>query len=193
MPLSLKILGAILLLSSLAFPPKYWVDSGGHLHPQSWRTPIGEAGDEPADSGGYAHPVYLVIRYALGLGQEEDDTDLMYEQSPWVNRLMVLAFSWPVIAIAFTQWRKQKIGVGPRILEIVCLVGTFILVCALSTFAIMKETRIGPGGYLAFLALGLYATGALWQWRQSGTKGGRGSHFRSNRAEPVAPAGRPRE
>jgi hypothetical protein len=186
MPLNLKILGAVLLMVSLAFPPKYWVDDRRGLDAQSWRTPVGEAHDEPEDSGGYAHGLALVVRYALGLGQHGPDgaslDDFSREQSPWVNRLMLLAFSWPVIAVAFALWRKQKAEIGPRVLVLVLLAGTFVLVCSLSTFAIFKETRVGPGGYLAFLALALYATGAIWAdtiafcaWkRERGAPGQRG-------------------
>ena len=137
----LKVVGAILLLVSLAFPMQqashYYIDSDGVIRPQAWGTPPG------------ATALFESDQYALHPGSGE-------------NSLLALAFAWPVIAVAYWQWRKDVIGIVLRSLEIVFLAGTFLLVYWVSTFTVLTVTRVGAGGYLAFLGLGLYAVGALW-------------------------------
>jgi hypothetical protein len=116
----------------------YYIDSEGAIRPQAWGTP-------PGTTALFESDVYAIPPAAGENGI-----------------LPLLAFSWPVIAIAFWQWRKQAVGIVPRILEVVLLAGTFILVLVISTFTLLTVTRVGAGGHLAFLGLGFYAVGALW-------------------------------
>jgi hypothetical protein len=141
-----KAVGAILLLVSLGFPMQqashYYKDSEGAVHRQAWGTPQG------------ATPLFDSDVYALPLTTSSPGS--------WENLIWALfAFSWPIIAIAYWQWRKEAIGIVPRILEIVFLAGTFLLVFWVSTFTVFTATRVGAGGYLAFLGLGFYAVGAI--------------------------------
>jgi hypothetical protein len=142
MYLNLKVVGAVLLLVSLAFPMQresnYYKDSEGIVHRQVWgRTPQG------------ATALFESDVYALRSGS-------------WESLMVLLAFAWPVIAVAYWQWRKEAICIVPRALEIVFLFGTSILVYWISIFTILTVTRVGAGGYLAFLGLGFYAVRAIW-------------------------------
>ena len=91
------------------------------------------------------------------------------------NGIVAISFFYAILVFAVTLWREhavgreQAVGLVLRIPELLLLAWSFLLVYATCVFTILpaferKEVRLG--GYLAFLALGLYATGAVWQgWR----------------------------
>jgi len=99
--------------------------------------------------------------------------------------LVLLAFVWPVVAIAIVEWRKRGLLVlGTRILEPFMLVGSFVIVDSISPvfkspqsvlgiFTSVPITARAFGAYLAFLSLSVYAIATVWtdialylEWRQ---------------------------
>jgi hypothetical protein len=79
------------------------------------------------------------------------------EPGLWVR---AFAFVWPALGVVVLHWRKRGAIVGcVRILELPLIVGSFYLVDFISTFL---GDRRSFGAYVAFVALGTYALGALW-------------------------------
>ncbi len=148
-----KILGAFLLLVSLAFPMstcKHHVDGEGK------RIVLEEGEAIPDDAR-------EVIRYGYALAPFHPN-DAYW----WLD---LSAFVWPLFAIAILEWRKRGFLVfGICILEPFMLAGSFWLVEFESTFL---ATGRAFGAYSAFLALGIYGLGAARadivvyrEWRQ---------------------------
>jgi hypothetical protein len=109
-------------------------------------------------------PFPMATTYHFGLFMDGYSTD-DYAFSNWI---VVLSFFCSILVFAFILWREHAVGLAPRILELLLLAWSFFLVYVICVFTIPDFVRIEMrlGGYLAFLALGLYATGAVWQgWR----------------------------
>jgi hypothetical protein len=145
-----KLLGALLLLVSVAFPMStcsHYEDAEGN------RVKVAE-GETPPEG------LTEVIDedYAL---EDFDTGDL----GDWVR---VLAFGWPIVAVAILyRHKRSRSVVVVRVLEPPLIVGSIYVVDFLSTF--FADHR-ASGAYLAFLALGIYAIATLWAdvvvWRE---------------------------
>ena len=132
-----KLIGALLLLASLAFPMStcsYYENAEGQ------RIEV-DPGETPPEGA-----VEIVSRtYAL-----EDFNPL--DPGDWVR---ALAFAWPILAVATLRLRKRgAIAMGVRVLEPALIAGSIYAVHFISTFF---ADRREIGAYLAFLALGIYA------------------------------------
>jgi hypothetical protein len=141
----LKLVAAVLLLTSLALPMRrtstHYVDREGVTHDGdgSW----GPAGNTQVFDKG---------EYFFTPGRDS-----------WGNIWVVLlVFAWPLLILIVHQWRGQSVGLGLRILEGLLLVLSFIAIQFASTFSVLTPSRIGEGAWLAFAALGLYAIGLVW-------------------------------
>ncbi len=74
--------------------------------------------------------------------------------------LTVLAFVWPVLTIAALWWKPRgRVAIAVRVLELLFLTGSYLFIDFISSFFVDDRAI---GAYLAFLALGLYALGAIW-------------------------------
>ena len=132
-----KLIGAALLLVSLAFPMStcsHYEDAGGR------RIEVAE-GETPPEGA-----VEVTTRsYAF-----EDFEPL--DPGDWVR---ALAFAWPLMVIALLRWRERgRVALGVRVLEPALIAGSIWAVHFISTFL---ADRRALGAYLAFLALGIYA------------------------------------
>jgi hypothetical protein len=86
----------------------------------------------------------------------------------WVD---LLAFVWPVLAVALLEWRKRGLlALGIRILEPLMLAVSFWLLGFVSGFLASGRAF---GAYMAFLAVSIYGLGTAWvdialyrEWRQ---------------------------
>jgi hypothetical protein len=140
---SLKIVGAILVLVSLALPMsscRHYVDAQGE------RLEV-EKGEPPPQGA------REVVSYQYAL--ESFDVQ---ELASW-NKLLV--FVWPVLMVgALFRWRQGRTLVVLRVLEILLLAYSIFMVDLLAT---LFADRIEAGAYLAFTGLGLYAAAALWE------------------------------
>ena len=151
-----KLLGALLLLVSLAFPMStcsYYEDAEGK------RIEVAQ-GETPPEGA-----VEVISRsYAF-----EDFHPL--DPGDWVR---ALAFAWPILAIATLRLRKRgAIAMGVRVLEPALIAGSIFAVHFISTFF---ADRREIGAYLAFLGLGIYAISTIWvdvalyrKWRERRT------------------------
>ena len=139
----LKILGAFLLLVSLAFPMstcKHHVDSEGK------RIVLLEEGQ--------ALPEHAREEISYGYALTPFHPDDAYW---WLD---LSAFVWPILAVVIFEWRKRGFLVlGLRILEPFMLAGSFWLVEFESTFLTSGRAF---GAYAAFCALGVYGIAAIW-------------------------------
>lgn len=140
---SLKIVGAVLVLVSLALPMsscRHYVDAQGE------RLEV-EKGKPPPQGA------REVVSYQYAL--ESFDVQ---ELASW-NKLLV--FVWPVLMVGALFWRRQgRTLVVLRVLEILLLAYSIFMVDLLAT---LFADRIEAGAYLAFTGLGLYAVAALWE------------------------------
>jgi hypothetical protein len=151
-----KLLGALLLLVSLAFPMStcsYYEDADGN------RVDVAD-GEAPPEG------MTAVI-----------DNDYAFESfdpldpGEWVK---AFCFAWPILAVAILHLRKRgAVTMAVRILEPALIVGSISLVDFLST--LLADHR-ALGAYLAFLALGIYAIATIWddvatfrEWKQQRT------------------------
>jgi hypothetical protein len=150
---SMKVVGAILLLASLALPMascRHYEDAQG-----LW---VDTAKGQPPPAGAREVVVY---QYAWS-GLKQEDPSL----------LPLLAFVWPPVLIGLLlRWRSGRAAVLLRVLEILLLAFSFWTVNLLATLFV---DRMESGAYLAFVALGLYTLGAAWEdasafrrWRQA--------------------------
>lgn len=137
-----KLLGALLLLGSLAFPMStcsHYEDAEGNV------VEVAE-GETPPEG------VTEVINHAYVF---EDFHPL--EPGYWVRGL---AFVWPALAVAILhQRRRGAIALGVRVFEPLLIAASIYAVHFISTFF---ADRRAAGAYLAFLALGIYAIATLW-------------------------------
>ncbi len=75
----------------------------------------------------------------------------------WIS---VLAFIWPLLLIGINSWKANGgVDLTIRFLEPFFLAGSLFVVDFASTFF---ADRREIGAYVAFLAIALYATGAVW-------------------------------
>jgi hypothetical protein len=148
-----KLIGALLLLVSLAFP----MSTCSHYENAEGRRIEVAPGETPPEGA-----VEVVSStYAF-----EDFQPL--NPGYWVR---ALAFAWPILAIATLRWRRRgAIATGVRALEPVLIAGSIYAVHFISSFF---ADRREIGAYLAFLALGIYAVSTLWvdlalyrEWRE---------------------------
>ncbi len=139
---TLKVVGAVLLLISLALPMsscRHYEDAKGNR--------IEHAAGAPVPAG--AHEV-VIYNYAWE-GFEPRDP------STW---LTVLAFVWPALTLGLLlRPERRRAALILRILEILLLAASSVLIDFNAGFS---GDRREAGAYLAYLALALYAAGALW-------------------------------
>lgn len=137
-----KLLGALLLLLSVAFPMStcsHYEDAGGK------RLTLGAGENPPEDA-----TEVVQYNYAFEGFQPLDPRE-------WVR---AFGFAWPILAVAIQKLRKRgAVVLVVRILEPPLIVGSVLLVEFLATFF---ADRRAVGAYLAFLALGVYAMAAIW-------------------------------
>ena len=150
----LKLVGAILLLVSLALPmascTRFEDEEGNRV--------------EVVDGDPHPEGIKEVVTYNYAL-ENFDPTEI----SSWA---VLLTFVWPIIIVGILFWLKRgRIVVVLRILEPLLVIGSFYMVYWISSFLV---TRREWGAYLAFLALGVYGIGFLWEdlilyrgWRQA--------------------------
>jgi hypothetical protein len=136
----LKVIGALALLASLAFPfsrgcsPVRYQDAQGN-------TVLLDSRGAAAQG---ARPIY---NYSYVFESNSADTGV------W--------FIWPLIFAAIVAWkRKGRAVLVLRILEPPLIVWTAYLVYFISTF---MTGGIAIGTYIALAAIGIYAAGTLWQ------------------------------
>ncbi len=151
-----KLLGALLLLVSVAFP----MSTCSHYEDVDGRRIEVAPGETPPEG-----TVEVVSRsYAF-----EDFHPL--DPGDWVR---ALAFTWPILAIATLRLRKRgAITLGVRVLEPPLIAGSIYAVHFISSFF---ADRREIGAYLAFLGLGIYAIATIWvdlavyrKWREQRT------------------------
>ena len=136
-----KLVGAILLLASLALPMascRHYEDARG----QWGETRRGQ----PPPAGAREVVAY---QYAWS-GLERDDP---------VSWLPLLAFVWPPLLIGLLRrWKTGRAAVLLRVLEVLLLAYSSWTVYLAATLFV---DRMESGAYLALLALFLYALGAV--------------------------------
>jgi len=137
-----KLLGALLLLVSIAFPMatcSHYEDAEGK------RVEVAEGETPPED-------VKETISYQYAFEDFHPN-----DPGEWVK---VFAFAWPLLATMILLRRKRgPVALGVRGLEPLLLAGSIYMVHFISTF--LAESR-AIGAYLAFLALGIYAIATIW-------------------------------
>jgi hypothetical protein len=137
-----KLLGALLLLVSVAFP----MSTCSHYENAEGKIVQVAEGETPPEG------VTKVIDHDYAF-----ETFHPLDPGDWVR---VLAFAWPVLAVAILHRRKRgAIALGVRVFEPLLIAGSIYLVHFISTF--LAERR-ATGAYLAFLALGIYSIATLW-------------------------------
>jgi len=137
-----KSLAALLLLVSLAFP---MATCSHYEDAQGTRIAVAE-GETPPEGA----RLVTSRTYAF---EDFDPSD----PGEWVK---ALAFLWPVLALVILQRRQRgRVALGVRILEPALIGLSLYVVDFVSTFF---ADRRAIGAYIAFLALGIYAIGALW-------------------------------
>jgi hypothetical protein len=141
---TLKAIGAILLLLSISLPMSTCSVS---VQPDptidSYTLSPSEGSKESSSTR--EEKIYLLDHF------EPSDP------GSWIS---VLAFIWPLLLIVILRW-NANVGVDLtiRFLEPFFLAGSlFVIEFASTFFADRREI----GAYVAFLAIALYATGALW-------------------------------
>jgi hypothetical protein len=130
----LKLLGALLLLVSLAFP----MSTCSHYEDAEGRRVRVAEGEAPPEG------VRKVIseEYALEDFHPDDPGD-------WVR---AVAFAWPLLAFGALRLRRRgRVALAIRIAEPLLIGGSFL-----------ADSR-ATGAYLAFAALGLYAIATVWE------------------------------
>lgn len=148
-----KLIGAALLLASLAFP----MATCSHYEDAEGRRVDVAPGATPPEG------VKEVVSRTYAL----EDFDLR-DPGDWVT---TLAFAWPVLAIAILKRRERgAAALAVRVLEPALIAGSIYVVDFISTF--LADGR-AIGAYLAFLALGIYAAATAWvdvamyrEWRE---------------------------
>lgn len=151
---TLKVVGALLLLISLALPQS----SCRHYEDAKANRVEHKTGDPPPAG---AHEV---VRYNYAWESFEP-----VDPSTW---LTVLAFVWPVLTLGLLlRPEKRRAALFLRLLEILLLAASFVVV---DLSGGLFADRLEAGYYLAMLALVLYAAGTLWgdlaafrQWRRT--------------------------
>ncbi len=151
--MKIKLLGALLLLVSLAFP----MSTCSHYEDAQGKRIEVAQGDAPPEG---ARQV-TSRTYAFESFHPSDPGD-------WVR---AFAFLWPVLALVILQQRKRgRVALGVRILEPALIGLSLYVVDFVSTFF---ADRRAIGAYLAFLALAIYAIGtvrvdvmAYREWRE---------------------------
>jgi hypothetical protein len=139
----LKLLGALLLLVSLAFP----MSTCSHYEDAEGRRVRVAEGEAPPEG------VRKVIseEYALEDFHPDDPGD-------W---LRIFAFAWPLLAFGALRLRRRgRVALAIRIAEPLLIGGSILAVDFISTF--LADSR-ATGAYLAFAALGLYAIATVWE------------------------------
>ena len=137
-----KLLGAALLLVSLAFP----MSTCSHYQDGEGRRIEVAPGETPPEGA------VEVVSHSYAF---EDFHPL--DPGDWAR---ALAFAWPVLAIAILRWRERgAIALGVRVLEPALIAGSIYAVHFISSFF---ADRRAIGAYLAFLALGVYAVATVW-------------------------------
>jgi hypothetical protein len=140
---SLKIVGALLVLVSLALPMsscRHYVDAKGE------RLEV-EKGEPPPPGA------QEVVSYHYAL-----ESFNARELASWTN---LLVFVWPGVMLGAQFWRRRgRMLVVLRVLEILLLIYSFFIVDLMAT---LFADRIEAGAYLAFTGFGLYAVAALWE------------------------------
>lgn len=139
-----KVLGALLLLVSLAFPiarscsPVRYEDAAG-------KTIV-------PDKNGSVPPDARVIEnynYVFEITSTEDRWKL------WS------VFIWPILVLVILAWkRKGIIALAIRVLEPLFIVGSGYSIDVIST---LFTSGRASGAYIAFAALGLYTVGTVWE------------------------------
>ncbi len=138
-PNTLKLLGALLLIASIALPMSSCTVT-----------------EEPDDKHVFVSPESKTsndeIEYTYVLDYFDHG-----DPATWIT---LIVFSWPVLALAFLQWKRDgRAAMVIRGLEPLLLIGSLIWVEFISTFF---ADRREIGAYLAFCAIGIYAIGAIW-------------------------------
>lgn len=137
-----KLLGALLLLVSIAFPMatcSHYEDAEGR------RVEVAE-GETPPEG------VKEVISSEYAFEDFEPG-----DPGEWVK---VFAFSWPLLAtVILLRGKRGRVVLGVRVLEPLLLAGSIYMVHFISTFLVERRAM---GAYLAFLALGIYAVATIW-------------------------------
>jgi hypothetical protein len=138
----IKLLGAMLLLVSLALP----MSTCSHYEDaQGTRIAVAQGETPPEGARQVTSRTYAF--------EDFHPTD----PGNWVK---ALAFLWPVLALVILQQRKRgRIALGIRILEPALIGLSLYVIDFVSTFF---ADRRAIGAYLAFLAIGIYAVGSLW-------------------------------
>ena len=136
---AIKILAAVLLLVSIAFPMSSCTVT------EEPDTIQESASPETITHSGETEFIYLLDHFDAG------------DPSTWVT---LFVFTWPVwVLIILHLKRSGRVATATRLLEPALLIGSVIWVDFLSTFF---ADRRELGAYLAFSALGLYAIGTIW-------------------------------
>jgi hypothetical protein len=158
----LKLAGAVLLLVSLALP----VSQCAHHEDAEGRPILVREGETPPEGA------VKVVQYSYVLSSFDPANS-----SDWG---ILAAYTWPVVVFGILVWKRRGIvSVGVRILEPLFLCWSLYVVDFISSFLTGGKAI---GAYLSFVALAVYAIGALLadftlfrQWRagssESGTSG----------------------
>jgi hypothetical protein len=141
----LKLLGALALLVSLAFP----IARGC--------TPVRYEGAQgnpvsPDSTGTLPQGVRVIQNYKYVFEPFRPT-----ETEDWLS---LSVFVWPIIVLGILVWKKEgRLVLGLRILEPLLIGWSTWAVYFTSTFLV----KMASGAYIGFAALAIYAVGALWQ------------------------------
>ena len=142
----LKLLGALALLVSLAFPiargctPVRYEDAQGN--------PV-----SPDSTGTLPQGVRVIQNYKYVFEPFHPT-----ETEDWI---LLSVFVWPIVVLGILVWKKTgRLVVGLRILEPLLIGWSTWAVYFISTFL---TSGIASGAYIGFAALAMYAFAALWQ------------------------------
>ena len=141
-----KVLGALLLLLSIAFPisrscsPVRYEDAAG-------KTIV-------PDKNGSVPPDARVI-------ENYDYVFTSFNSTKTDDWLKLSIYIWPILVLGILAWkRKGRIALAIRILEPLFIGYSAYVVDVIATFFTSGRAS---GAYIAFAALGIYTVGTVWE------------------------------